>query len=151
MNEIEIGYFLIIGFGYANAAVFDSTGKRLAYIECKSRGKLNTEILFQFGDICEIVDKMGRITFTGSESNFTCQKRKWDIMVNKANQMKHKTETHKFKKGQTLQLDEIYTIQGLADGNWWTADDPSIKGGSGGEVVTIAEGITIKITVTRNK
>lgn len=59
------------------------------------------------------------------------------------------TQTYKFKKGQELHLDQIYDIMGLAGGRWWTADDPHLEGGSGGEDVTILEDITIKITVTR--
>lgn len=63
--------------------------------------------------------------------------------------MSTKTQTHKFKKGQKFGLDEIYEVQGLGGGDWWTADDPSDEGGSGGEEVTITENITIKITITR--
>ena len=59
------------------------------------------------------------------------------------------TETHKFKRGQKLQLDEIYEISGLAGGKWWTADDPHDDGGSGGEEVEIVEDIAITITVVR--
>ena len=63
--------------------------------------------------------------------------------------MKKTTETHKFKRGQKLMLDEIYTISGLAGGQWWTADDPSDARGDGGENVTIVEDISITITVAR--
>ena len=59
-------------------------------------------------------------------------------------------ETYKFKKGQVLHLDDIYLIQGLADGKWWTASDPHDDEASDrGEIVTIVEDITIKIIVTR--
>lgn len=34
------------------------------------------------------------------------------------------TTTYKFKRGQRVSLDQIYTIQGLAGGDWWDkADD----------------------------
>lgn len=60
------------------------------------------------------------------------------------------TETYTFRKGQTLQLDWIYTIQGLAGGDWWTAEDPGTPGQSpfgrtGGETITITRDITIKV------
>jgi hypothetical protein len=62
--------------------------------------------------------------------------------------MKKTTETHKFKRGQKLRLDDIYMIQGLAGGKWWTAPDCSISEESD-EDVTITEDITITITVSR--
>ena len=63
--------------------------------------------------------------------------------------MKKTKETHKFKRGQKLHLDEIYEISGLAGGNWWTADDPYDSEGSGGEEVEITEDITIEVIVSR--
>jgi hypothetical protein len=60
-----------------------------------------------------------------------------------------KTDIYVFAKGQKLHLDDIYTIQGLAGGNWWTADDPNKEGGDAGEIVTITENIVIKVKVTR--
>ena len=59
------------------------------------------------------------------------------------------TETHKFKRGQKLHLDDIYDIQGLAGGSWWTGDDPNDDDGNQGELVEIVEDITITITVSR--
>ena len=63
--------------------------------------------------------------------------------------MKKTTETHKFKRGQKLHLDEIYHIQGLADGKWWTSDDPNDDDGNQGEEVEIVEDITITIIASR--
>jgi hypothetical protein len=63
--------------------------------------------------------------------------------------MKKTTETHKFKRGQKLRLDDIYLISGLAGGKWWTTDDPFEADGNQGEEVEIVEDITITITVSR--
>jgi hypothetical protein len=57
---------------------------------------------------------------------------------------KRTVETHEFRKGQKLTLDEIYNIQGLAGGNWWTAPDPA-DGAANEEEVTITRDITIRI------
>ena len=57
-----------------------------------------------------------------------------------------KTETYKYKKGQVLDLDEIYNIQGIAGGDWWDAGD--LADGDAGEEVVIVKDITIRITIT---
>jgi len=61
------------------------------------------------------------------------------------------TETHKFKKGQELHLDEIYNIQALGGGDWWEAvPDGTIEcPDTSGELVRIIRDTTIKITVTQ--
>lgn len=37
------------------------------------------------------------------------------------------TTTYKFKRGQLVSLDQIYTIQGLAGGDWWDKVDDGIS------------------------
>jgi hypothetical protein len=58
--------------------------------------------------------------------------------------MKH-TQTHKFKKGQKLHLDQIYEFQGIGDstvGKWWMPDD-----GDCGDEITVTQDIKITITI----
>ena len=55
--------------------------------------------------------------------------------------MKSKTTTYKFKKGEVIQLDHIYEIQGLAGGDWWTRQDDM------DEELTVTRDIEIKIIV----
>lgn len=56
-------------------------------------------------------------------------------------------EKYEFRKGQILQLDDIYHIQGIGGGRWWNADDPDDPNGSSGEKVEILEDIKITITI----
>ena len=54
------------------------------------------------------------------------------------------TETHRFKRGQRLQLDEIYSYSGVGDdvvGTWWDPDDEV------GEDITITQDIEITIKI----
>lgn len=58
------------------------------------------------------------------------------------------TEKHSFKKGQQMHLDEIYDIQGLADGDWWDFEgEVGIFGPD--DDIKIVEDIEITITVKR--
>jgi len=54
------------------------------------------------------------------------------------------TETHEFKRGQKLRLDDIFHLHGLAGGKWWMAADYLDN-----DAVTITEDITIIITAIR--
>ena len=54
---------------------------------------------------------------------------------------KRRTETHKFKKGEKLGLDNIYGIQGLCEGNWWEFVGSALE-----EKVIITRDITIQIS-----
>ena len=59
--------------------------------------------------------------------------------------MKH-TVTHRFKRGQQLQLDDIYLFSGLGDdvagvGKWWEPNDEA------GEEVTVTKDIEITVTI----
>jgi hypothetical protein len=59
--------------------------------------------------------------------------------------MKH-TVTHRFQRGQQLQLDDIYLISGLGDdvagvGKWWEPNDEA------GEDVTVTQDIEITVTI----
>jgi len=59
--------------------------------------------------------------------------------------MKH-IETHRFKRGQKIHLDSIYSIQSLGDqvdgiGHWWEADEKD------GDDLTITQDIVIRIEV----
>jgi hypothetical protein len=56
------------------------------------------------------------------------------------------TETHKFRKGEKIHLDEIYAIQGLAGGQWWQREDGEDELS---DDLIITETITITITVDR--
>ena len=64
--------------------------------------------------------------------------------------MKH-TVTHRFKRGQRLYLDDIYSFSGLGDdvdgiGKWWEPDDEA------GEDITVTQDIAITVTIrTPNK
>lgn len=53
-----------------------------------------------------------------------------------------KTEIHIFKKGQKLQLDDIYNIQGLAGGDWWRRENLN---DDCDENIVITRNITIEI------
>lgn len=53
---------------------------------------------------------------------------------------KWKTETHKFKKGEWIRLDDIYFIQALAGGDWWEHDEDEC-----GEDIVITRSVTIVI------
>jgi hypothetical protein len=59
--------------------------------------------------------------------------------------MTKKTETHIFKKNQIMQLDDIYTIQGLGGGDWWEK-----TGGDVSEFDSIGNDIGDEIIITRN-
>lgn len=50
-----------------------------------------------------------------------------------------KIEKYKFKKGQQLHLDEIYTVQGLAGGDWWDAEEDA------GDYVIVTRDVSIEI------
>jgi hypothetical protein len=59
--------------------------------------------------------------------------------------MKH-TVTHRFKRGQQLQLDDIYLFSGLGDdvagvGKWWEPNDEA------GEELTVTKDIEITVTI----
>ena len=56
--------------------------------------------------------------------------------------MKSKKEVFSYKKGQILHLDDIYTIQGLCDSDWWENFD--IDGC--GDNIYITRNIKITIT-----
>lgn len=60
--------------------------------------------------------------------------------------MKKTTETRKFKRGEEVHLDEIYDIQGLAGGKWWTRRDGE---DDDSDLLVITETITITITASR--
>lgn len=59
-------------------------------------------------------------------------------------------EIHEFKKGQKVHLDDIYEIQGLAEGKWWKAVDPFDALDESEDEVTITEDIKITIIVERD-
>jgi len=52
-----------------------------------------------------------------------------------------------FRKGQKLHLDDIYDIQGLAEGDWWEVDytDPGNNGDENGDFIVITKSIDITI------
>ncbi len=55
--------------------------------------------------------------------------------------MERKTETYKYREGQQLHLDEIYEIQGLANGDWWDHDHDD------SDDIHVTRDVTIVITV----
>jgi len=54
--------------------------------------------------------------------------------------MKH---TYEFRKGQRLRLDQIYIIQGLANGDWWEKDGDDLS-----EDIIIIRSIKIEIKIS---
>jgi hypothetical protein len=52
-------------------------------------------------------------------------------------------EKYKFKKGQVVSLDQIYTIQGIAQGDWWTHEGDELCSDN----VVITRDIEIQIIV----
>lgn len=64
--------------------------------------------------------------------------------------MTTKKTVHKFTKGQILQLDQIYNIQGLANGSWWEKTGNDVREFDNvdlGDEVIITKNITITISV----
>jgi hypothetical protein len=56
-------------------------------------------------------------------------------------------EIYKFKKGQRVNLDDIYPIMGLLPEGSFHQDDISEDGGDAGESLLFLENVTVKVSV----